>query len=189
MGRQEEHAPRQAAQLSRPPYVEAFECFTLNKKDNIEAFVAFGMFIASEYEYASNQEHWPEEQKVREYYARLLHNSEVSKTENAAKQIVDEHREKIVSDHQRKFLDSMYSQAFSAAVESLKNKGLNKVTAYFRGVSEAVIGAAVWTCFLIAVTVIANRAGIDLLEVYSKAVGTHHETTMQAQHPRAANAR
>jgi hypothetical protein len=57
----------------RPPYIEAFECFTHGREDQIEAFVAYGLFISSEYTWASTRLQWPTEEATRESFQRLLY--------------------------------------------------------------------------------------------------------------------
>ena len=78
--------PVPAVRPVRPPYIEAFEKIAQGKKDQIEAFVAFGLFILSEYRYGLTQASWPTEDQMQSIYARLLYNSELQKTEQAAKE-------------------------------------------------------------------------------------------------------
>ena len=41
------------------------------------------------------------------------------------------------------------------------------------GVWEAFFGALAWTGFLIAVSFLLQYAGVDLIEVYKRVIGTH----------------
>src|SRR4051812_7548726 len=93
-----------AVRPTRPPYIEAFEHFTTGKDDQIEALVAFGLFVTSDYTYASKLPAWPSEEKIRDNYTRMLNDSEVQNFQSAAKKIIDDNREFLVREHQKKYL-------------------------------------------------------------------------------------
>ena len=144
----------------RPPYIEAFEKITQGKKDQIEAFVAFGLFISSEFRWGTQQPAWPPEEQIQNIYTRLLHDSELQKTEAAAKKIVDDHRENLVREHEKKYLDRMFQQiedrvAVIAARASARH--------FWRGVAEATTGAFMWTVILIVFTLALWLLGIDVV--------------------------
>lgn len=152
--------PLPAVRPERPPYIEAFERFTHGKDDQIEAFVAFGLFVLSDYTWAVKQPVWPSDESIRASYNRLLHDSEAKKTEDAAKRIVDEHREKLVRDHETKYLEEMFRQ-IEGRVEAISHAAARKH--FLRGVLEATTGAFCWMLISLAIAVGASLIGIDLL--------------------------
>ena len=144
----------------RPPYIEAFEKFTQGKSDRIEALVAFGLFISSDYSWARQQPTWPTEELTRNMYGRLLHDDEVQKTESRAHDIVDEHRSDIVRDHEKKYLSSL----FEGVDQKIKDMVvMHSQKSFFKGVAEATTGAFVWTIILTAVAFGFYVGGIDVL--------------------------
>jgi hypothetical protein len=152
--------PVPAVRPARPPYIEAFEKITQGKNDQIEAFVAFGLFVSSEYRWGLTQATWPTEDQIQSIYGRLLHDSELPKTEQAAKKIVDDHRENLVREHEKKYLDQMFKQ-IEARVEEIALK--TSVKSFWRGVAEATTGAFCWSAILIVIVFGLWLFGIDLL--------------------------
>jgi hypothetical protein len=137
-----------AVRPPKPPYIEAFECFTQGREDQIEAFVAYGLFIGSDYAWGSKRPSWPTEEATRESFQRLLYDHEVQKTHDAAKKIVDEHREKLVRDHEKKYLEGFFP---------------SRRHQFLWGVAEATTGAFVWMVILLVFFEGLRLFGIDLL--------------------------
>ena len=158
----------------RPPYIEAFERFTHGKADKIEAFVAFGLFISSEYGWASEQATWPSETKIAETYQRLLHDDEVMKTERMARETVEGHREDLVREHEKKYLEGRFKD-IEARVDTIAVKAAKR---HFRsGVIEATTGAFCWTMLVIAIAYGARLVGIDLFHGVTNIGHVQAETT------------
>jgi hypothetical protein len=158
----------------RPPYIAAFERFTHGKADQIEAFVAFGLFISSDYGWASEQAAWPAEVKIAETYERLLHDDEVMKTERMAKEAVDSHRDKLVREHEKKYLEGRF-QDIEMRVDAIATKAAKR---HFRkGVLEATTGAFCWTMLVIAIAYGARLVGIDLFHGVTNIGHVQAETT------------
>src|SRR4051812_7036107 len=84
----------------KPPHIVAFERFTQANPDRIEALVAFGLFIKSEYEWGVKEPTWPSNEDIANSYRRLLHDTEVEKTVLTAINIVEENRRTIVIAHE-----------------------------------------------------------------------------------------
>jgi hypothetical protein len=148
----------------RPPYIEAFERFTQANPDRIEAFVAFGLFISSEYEWASKKPAWPSDDAVAYSYQRMLHDTEVEKTIAKANSIVDEHRRLLVTAHEERYLNKKWDD-IEARVEALAAKSSRRH--FWKGVSEATTGAFCWTMLCISIAVAAALIGVDLIHSVS----------------------
>jgi hypothetical protein len=149
-----------AVRAVRPPYIEAFEKFTQGKSDRIEALVAFGLFISSDYSWAKQQPTWPPEDLTRNMYSRLLHDDEVQKTESRAHEILEEHRSDIVLDHEKKYLKNL----FDGVEQRINNMvATHSLKHFWKGVSEATTGAFVWTIILTAIAFGFYLGGIDVL--------------------------
>jgi hypothetical protein len=166
----------------RPPYIEAFECFTRSNPDRIEAFVAYGLFVASEHAWATNLSIWPTEDMIAHSYQRLLQNDEVEKTKAAAKKIVEDHREQLVRAHEKKYLDGIF-QDIEQRVTKISEDASTRH--FWKGVIEAATGALVWSMFLIVATIIFQRIGVDVIEAYERASGLklEHAKQQPAQTP------
>lgn len=144
----------------KPPYIVAFERFTQANPDRIEAYVAFGLFISSEYEWASKQGSWPSDEDIAHSYRRMLHDTEVEKTIATANKAVDEHRRLLVTAHEEKYLDKMWTD-IQTNVESLVTKSSHRQ--FRKGVVEATVGAFFWMVICIVIASGAALMGIDLL--------------------------
>jgi hypothetical protein len=162
------HTQLPAVRPSRPPYIEAFERFTQGKQDQIEALVAYGLFISSDYDFSQKLPSWPPEAQIAQTYNRLLHETELKNTEAAAKKIVDDHREQLVREHEKKYLDGIFKDIEIRAVKLAHDSSTHH---FWKGVLEAATGALVWSVFLIIATIVFQRIGIDVLEAYEKASG------------------
>jgi len=83
--------------------------------------------------------------------------------EDQAQKLLSDFGEAILASNQKKVLASAVEGAIEAAHKTKK--------AFARGISEAVVGALVWTVILIGITIIAQRVGIDVIEIYKRAAG------------------
>jgi hypothetical protein len=164
----ETHSQLPAVRAPRPPYIEAFERFTQGKEDKIEAFVAFGLFISSDYDFAQRLPSWPPESQIAQMYNRLLHDNELQNTQAAAKKIVDDHRAELVREHEKKYLDGVFKDIEQRAAKLAEDASMRH---FWWGVFEAATGAFMWSVFLIVATIIFQRVGVDVLEAYERASG------------------
>ena len=149
----------------KPPYIEAFECFTRGKGDQLEGLIAYGLFILSDYEWASAESEWPDEHKVREAYRRLLRDYEVAKTVGAARAILETHRTTLVREHEEKLLKGIFKQ-IEERVQLIAAQSSRR--SFWRGVWEAATGAFVWSFILVAVFLILRLSGVDILHTFTR---------------------
>lgn len=80
-----------------------------------------------------------------------------------AEQMLEQFSSDVVRAHEKLAAKSAVEGAIEAVHGTRKS--------FFRGATEAVVGAFAWTVILIVASVIAQRLGIDLLEAYKKAAG------------------
>jgi hypothetical protein len=149
-----------AVRSPRPPYIEAFEKFTQGKNDQVEAFVAFGLFISSEYSWAAAQPAWPTDELTRNTYGRLLHDPELF--ESRAKDLVGEQRTTLIREHEKKYLDAMF-QVIEQKVQNIAAHSSRKH--FWKGVAEATAGAFCWMLISIVIAVGLAFVGIDVFHV------------------------
>ena len=153
--------------MPKPLHVEAFEHFTRDiPNDQLLAFVAFGLFMEAERKWADGQPRWPSESKYKGYHQNYLIPHQTEEFRNGAERVLIELSNNVVASQKSEFLNE--------ALARYKNQA-QKGHARFRkwGVAEAVFGAFIWSILLIALTVIAQRNGIDIIDVYKRLAGTH----------------
>lgn len=122
--------------------------------------MAYGLFISSEYEWASKQLTWPTEEAVTYVNNRMLREPEVEKTIAAAKSIVEDHRRRLVTAHEERYLNQNWV-AIEARVAALVAKSSRR--RFLKGVSEATVGAFCWMTLSVMIAMGAALMGIDLL--------------------------
>src|SRR5262249_28547215 len=131
----------------------AFEFILAGSQNEIRDYVAFGLFMQSENEWASQKE-LRTDAEYKKYHENLL---------------TPRQKERLRGDAE-KVLSNFAAQAISAEESAVL--GRHRKFRLF-GVTEAVLGAFIWTVILIVVSILAARAGIDILEYYKKAAGIH----------------
>ena len=153
--------------MAKPIHVSAFEHFYNSCESHLEAAIAFGLFMESEHKWASRQATWPTEKKYAAYHEIYLTPHEAEGYRENARRVLLEYSNNLVESEQAQFLE--------AAVQQYRTEAGRGHSAFRKwGVVEALVGALLWTMILIVVSIIAVRFGIDLLEIYQKAAGTHH---------------
>jgi hypothetical protein len=135
-------------------HVEAFEFFSEGTQDEIRDYIAFGLFMRSENAWASAKSTPLTEADYRRYHSHILTTLERERFRNGAIQVLDN---------------------FAARAIQTERADLLRHHRKFRwlGIVEGVLGAFFWTLLLIVITIVAERAGIDLLEYYKRAAGLH----------------
>jgi hypothetical protein len=151
-----------ALPMAKPLYVDTFEHFKNNHEDPLNAYVAFGLYIEAECRWASSQANWPDSKKYQTYFDCTIPFSSAIHHDNADKVLV-EFANNIVQEKQAAFLQS--------ALDAYKIEAAKSHKGFLRGVSEATVGALVWSVILIVTTIISHRLGVDIVEAYQKASG------------------
>jgi len=152
---------------TRPPYIEAFEKFTQGKNDQVEAFVAYGLFISSEYSWAVAESAWPSDELTRNTYRRLLHDPELY--ESRARGLVGDYRTSLIREHEKKYLDSMF-QVIEQKVQNIAAHSSRKH--FWKGVAEATTGAFCWMIISIIIAIGLALLGIDVFHIFEAI--SHH---------------
>jgi hypothetical protein len=152
--------------MTKPSHVEAFEFFTENSQSEIRDFIAFGLFMQSEDEWASQNDKSPTDAEYRRYHQNLLTPLQRDRLRAGADDVLRSYAIEAIRAANSAFLSQALAQY---RLEASKGYGL------FRkfGVLEAILGALAWTLVLIFVSIVAQRFGIDLLEYYKHAAAMH----------------
>src|ERR1700722_11178417 len=107
---------------------------------------------------------WPTERKYKHWYECSVPHSAATHYEKAT-EVLQEFANNIVEQERSEF-----SQA---AIDSFMEETGKSEKGFWRSVGEAITGAALYSVLLIAASIIAQRQGIDLLEVYGRLSGHH----------------
>jgi hypothetical protein len=138
--------------MPKPSHVKAFEFISEGTQDEIRDYIAFGLFMESEDEWASGKEDHLTDDEYKKYHDHILTPLQRERFRAGAVQVLDN---------------------FAARAIQAERVDLLKHHRKFRcaGIVEAILGAFLWTLLLIVLTVLAARAGIDILEYYKRAAG------------------
>jgi hypothetical protein len=147
--------PSKGGDTPVPSHVTSFQKINAKITDHLMASVAFGVFMRAESCWLETNE--PNEANCRTYHS-MLTDFQIDRIRDDATRILNEYANRIVEEKRAEFLDEM----------SRHHKGFRRW-----GVWEAFLGSFFWTAVLIAVSIIVQRAGIDILEVYKHATGAH----------------
>lgn len=150
--------------MAKPLYVQAFEHFKNNHDDPLQAYVAFGLYVDAEYKWAETQSAWPTDKKYKDWYDCSVPHSAATHYEKAT-EVLQEFANNIVEQERSEFLQTSIDAFLEEAGKSEKG--------FWRGVAEATVGAFVYSVLLILASVIIQRQGIDLIEVYGRLSGHH----------------
>ena len=134
--------------MPKPSHVEAFELFLSNTTNDLRDYIAFGLFMKAEAEWAAKKQESPTDDDYKIYHEHILSPYNLGMYRSGADKVLDSFAHEVqasLSNEHRKFR--------------------------WKAIIEAFLGAFFWTVFLIVASVIANQAGIDLLEVYKRFAG------------------
>jgi hypothetical protein len=152
--------------MAKPLYVQAFEHFKdSNGNDPLKAYVAFGMYIEAECKWATSQATWPNNARYKEWFDCSFPHTTDTHVEKAT-DVLQAFANNIVDQEREEFLE--------AALKEYKDEAAKAEKGFWRRVSEGVTAAFIWSILLIVFSIIIQRIGIDLIEVYQKAAGLHH---------------
>src|SRR5271165_2954925 len=147
--------------MPKPLHVLAYEQFNNNNNNDIESFVAFGLFMQSERLWALGEPNEPEEETYRTRHHFYLIAPETERYKQRAREV----------------LSDLGNEAIDKAREVSLENALNRYEtaasaghAKFRwwGIIEATAGALTWTLVLILFSVILAWNRIDIIEYYQK---------------------
>jgi hypothetical protein len=154
--------------MPKPLHVSAFEHFNNNIQNQIEAFVAFGLFMESERLWAQEEPNQPTEATYRTYHRIYLIPHETERYKQSATQVLsDLANEAIDGAHVAFLADALHRYRVAASTGHAKFR--------WRGVVEATAGALTWTLVLILFSVILAWQGIDIIEYYQRATHGYQE--------------
>lgn len=140
--------------MPKPAHVEAFEFICEGTQNPIRDYIAFGMFMRSEDSWVSERGTTPTPAEYKRYHENILTAHERGRYREGA--------DKVLAN-------------FAATAIQAERTDLLKHHRKFRGfgILEAIAGGFLWTALLVVITILAERAGIDLLEIYKRAAGLH----------------
>jgi hypothetical protein len=135
--------------MPKPAHVEAFEFISEGTQNEIRDYIAFGLFMRSEDQWASGKARPPTDSEYRKYHESLLTPYERDRYRDGANKVLE---------------------GFAA---SAKRADLLKHHKKFRwfGILEGFGAAFFWTVFLIVSTILAFWGGIDILDKYERIAG------------------
>ncbi|HEY4922606.1 MAG TPA: hypothetical protein VII40_21075 [Xanthobacteraceae bacterium] len=149
--------------MAKPLYVLAFEHFKQKHADDpLKAIVSFGLYIDSEYKWASAQQAWPTDGKYKHYHECSVPHSTDLYDESADK-VLFEFVTRVVEEEKHDFLDAALAQYREEAAKSHHK--------WWHGVLEALGGAVLWSVILIVAAIVAGRLGIDVIGAFERAAG------------------
>lgn len=145
-------------------HYKAFDKLVKDKArpQQLNALVAFGLYMEAECRWAERFDK-PTDTDCVTYHNNGSMPYFLNQYEDQAQKLLSDFGEAILASNQKKVLASAVEGAIEAAHKTKK--------AFARGISEAVVGALVWTVILIGITIIAQRVGIDVIEIYKRAAG------------------
>lgn len=150
--------------MAKPLHILAFEQFQqkYDGDDKVKMFVAFGVFVESEYKWAA-AESWPSDARYRHYHdCSIPHNMNM----------IDESADNVLREFVGDIVDGEKADFVHAALEAYKEEAA-KSHGWVRGILEATGGALLWSLILLAGAIFAGRMGIDVVEVFQRAAGVH----------------
>ena len=152
--------------MAKPLHILAFEHFQqrYDGDDKVKMFVAFGLFMESEYKWAQSQ-HFPTEGKYKNYHGCSIPHS-VDLIDQSADNVLGEFVGDIIEGEKEDFMKAAL-QAYKAEAAKTERKG-------WQGVLEATCGAFLWSLILIIGAIVAGRMGIDVIAAFEHAAGTVH---------------
>jgi hypothetical protein len=150
--------------MAKPLYVQAFEHFTNNNDDPLNAYVAFGLYIDAECKWAASQAAWPANAKYKEWFDCSVPHATAAHYEKATVVLL-EFANNIVEQERSEFLGT--------ALDEYKAEAAKSERGIWWGVLEAFTGAAFWTIFLIVVAFILKWFNPDIYEVLGRVLGKH----------------
>ena len=160
--------------MAPPPHVSAFEKINSRISNHLEASLAFGLFLRSEREWAATQNPEPTEAKYRNYQRMFLTDHQIDRLAEEASEFLRKFGDEAIARKRSEILAESIDQYRATA--AIGHRGFR-----WWGVAEAVGGAFLWTVMLIVISIVLARAEIDLIAIYQKAVGTHHQTHIPAK--------
>jgi hypothetical protein len=150
--------------MPKPLYVQSFEHFKDNHDDTLQAYVAYGLYIDAECKWAASQPSWPTNAKYKEWFECSIPHATPNHYERATAVLL-EFANNIVERERAEFLIS--------ALEEFKAEAAKSEKGFWRGVFEALTGAALWTALLIAIGFILRWYNPDIYDVLGKILGKH----------------
>jgi len=161
--------------LSPLPHLSVFEKLvgTIRRSDvqeQLKALTTFGLYVESECKYFEDH---PDRRTARggEDYARAaLSPPQLARLENEARGLIEDFAATIIEGVERKneiVQKAHVTKLVHSAVEAVHSAPRSRLA----GVTEAVAGAFMYSVIIILISIIAHRAGIDILETYERAYG------------------
>lgn len=147
--------------MAKPPYIQAFEHFKANTNDPLIAYVAFGLYVETEHQWASGLAHWPNQNQCRNYYQHILPHNGHDYTDKADDALVN-FANNVVAAERHTFLRA-------------EERG------FWYGVLQGVVAAIIYSAFLLGGSYIAVRQGVDIFEAFRRAY-TEHQSEQPALH-------
>ena len=155
--------------MAKPLHILAFEHFKqrYDGDDKVKMFVAFGIFVESEYKWASSQRIWPTDGKYKNYHDCSIPHS-IDLVDQSADSVVYEFVNDVIEEERANFVRS--------ALDAYKIEAAKSHHRWWQGVLEGTGGALLWSIILIAAVIIAGRLNIDVLGAFERAATTHQES-------------
>jgi hypothetical protein len=147
------------------PHIASFRKFIARAPDDhVRASVAFGLFLQSEQYWVSTKGTEPDIKTCCKYHENYLNDFQIQQFFDNATEHLNQFSNAVVGKKQADLL-----QPILAEQKKFSWKNVSE------GVVAGIGAAGVWTVLLIFFSVVAQRNGIDLLEVYKGWAGSRQE--------------
>jgi len=146
--------------MAKPPYVEAFEHFKAMTDDPLIAYVAFGLYVETECQWASAQANWPNQTQCRTYYQHILPHNGHDYTDKADAALL-EFANNIVEAERHTFVDGL-DGGIANAVRAVSPR-------FWVGIAQGVLAAIIYSVLVLGGSYLAVRQGVDIFEAFRRA--------------------
>jgi hypothetical protein len=147
--------------MPKPLYVQAFEHYKENNDDTLKAYIAFGLYVDSECKWAESQTVWPTTAKYKGWFdCTVPHSTEVN----------NEQATEVLLDFANNVVEQERAEFLATSLDAYKEEAAKSEKGFLRGVLEATTGAFLYSVLLVVASIIIQRQGIDLVEVYDRII-------------------
>jgi len=144
-----------------------------NPAERLRALISLGLYHEAECAYARNLSSTTRSEAARRlaiFNEAASTTEAIGKLDSEAQQLFDGYSRDLIESAQRDSISSVV-EAAESAVDAAVHAVHRSPRQFWSGVQEAVTGAFIYSLLLIGASIIINRLGIDLLEVYKSVAG------------------
>jgi hypothetical protein len=157
------------------PHLAIFERLvgTIRKprsSDRLKALVTFGLYVEAECKYFRTHPTKNSETDIQNYVEFATSPERLQSVRDEAADLINAYSKSLI-DKVRKDYETAHANHVKSAVDAAVAAVESSRKSLIIGVRDAVLGAFIYSIVLITVSVVAHRAGVDILELYGKMYG------------------